>query len=324
VELDEEPPRLRAFTLPELEAHTFPHRRAILTRDGDAILREGHLAEIYAMRGTGKTWLTQTLGLVAATGTAALGFRAEQPVRVLDIDGENDSEEKQQRYVNLRTILHCPPAPNLTVIGADWQDDYLPRLDTLAGQLAVEPFVDVADLIIIDNRSTLFDPEAEKDPAAWQPAQNWLLSLRRRGKAVILVHHSNRQGGARGHSKPEDVMNLLIKLTRPDGYSADQGARFVVEFDKARGAHGSAVAPFTASLEPDGWHVDSAGLVTHSVRDRLLEHVRLAEAAGERVASANAAIRGASVNRRAGLVAWAELRNDGVVIQHPDGGWHAT
>jgi len=31
-------------------------------------------------------------------------------------------------------------------------------------------------------------------------------------------------------------MNLLVKLTRPDDYSQEQGARFTVTFDKARGA----------------------------------------------------------------------------------------
>jgi hypothetical protein len=58
---------------------------------------------------------------------------------------------------------------------------------------------------------------------------------------VILNHHSNRQGGARGHSKAEDPMDLLIKLARPEGYSADEGARFLVTFEKSRGVYGSAV-----------------------------------------------------------------------------------
>src|SRR6185295_5195824 len=109
------------------------------------------------------------------------------------------------------------------------------RLDTEEGQQFIEPVVDAADLVILDNRSCLFDPEGEKDPTAWQPAQDWLLSLRRRGKAVLLGHHSNRQGGARGHSKSEDPMNLLVRLTRPEDYSQEQGARFLVTFDKCRG-----------------------------------------------------------------------------------------
>src|SRR5580765_7704032 len=109
------------------------------------------------------------------------------------------SDELQERFANLCRLLRVP-APSLwdagalTVIGADWQPDYLPRLDTREGQEAIEPCVEQADVIQFDNRSCLFDPEGEKDPTAWQPAQDYCLSLRRRGKAVMLAHHSNRQG----------------------------------------------------------------------------------------------------------------------------------
>ena len=66
-------------------------------------------------------------------------------------------------------------------------------------------------------------------------------------------HHSNRLGGSRGISKPEDALNLMIQLTRPEGYTADQGAEFVVSFEKSRGVHGAAVAPFRARLTDTGW-----------------------------------------------------------------------
>ena len=73
---------------------------------------------------------------------------------------------------------------------------------------------------------------------------------------MLIAHHANRMGGARGHSKAEDPMNL-IKLARPDDYS-DQGARFVVTFEKSRGVYGAAVAPFMARLTPDGWQIAGA------------------------------------------------------------------
>ncbi len=75
----------------------------------------------------------------------------------------------------------------------------------------------------------------------------------------MLAHRSNRQGGARGHRKPEDPMNLLINLTRPEGYSQQQGARFVVTFEKSRGAYGAAVAPFTAQFTAVGWKTVTPG-----------------------------------------------------------------
>jgi putative DNA primase/helicase len=204
-------------------------------------------------------------------------------------------------------------------VAADWQDEFLPRLDTVCGREAIEPFVEPADLIIIDNRSSLFDPEAEKDPTAWQPAQNWLLSLRRRRKAVLLAHHTNRAGGARGHSKPEDVMDLLLKLSRPEGYSADEGARFTLEFDKVRGVHGAALMPFTAKLDEHGWQLEDGG---KGVVGKLREYLHLAHKAGDRPKSANAAIAAAKVGRNAGLAAWADLRQNGELREHVDGGFY--
>jgi AAA domain len=270
----------------------------------------------------GKTWFLETIALVAAAGTDALGFHAPEPCRVLYVDGEMASEEIKDRLTLLYDRLTIPRTAGLTVVAADWQEQFLPRLDTEAGQTTIEPFVETADLIILDNRSCLFDPEAEKDPTAWQPAQDWLLSLRRRGKAVLLAHHSNRLGGARGHSKPEDPMNLLIKLTRPEDYCQDQGARFVVTFDKLRGSFGSAASPFEARLTVEGWQTRLVDREA-TIADRLQTYVRLASEVGERPKSANAAIAGAQVKRADGLAAWKQLLERGLVHKHADGGFYA-
>ncbi len=316
-----EPPRLKVFTLPELDRHVFEHRRPLLQRDDTVIVREGHISEIFGPRGIGKTWLTQTLALIASTGTSALGFHTEEPVRVLYVDGEMAGPDLQERFTRLQEMLAVKGTANLVVLGADWQETFLPRLDTAAGRVAVEPFVEAADLVICDNRSTLFDPESECDPVAWQPAQDWLLSLRRRRKATLLVHHSNRQGGARGHSKPEDVMNVLIKLSRPDGYTADQGATFLVEFDKTRGIYGAGVAPFTATLTPTGWRVDGVDTGTTVIR-KLRNYLQLAHTADDRPKSATAAITAIRVRREAGLAAWTELKQHGELHEHPKGGFY--
>ena len=320
-----EPLALLGLSLQQLTDPVFPDRRALLTRHASAVFREGQTGQVYAERGFGKTWFLQTLALIAAAGSEALGFCAPEPCRVVYIDGEMASHEIRGRFELLRERLHIPQTAPLTVVGADWQEQFLPRLDTDAGQAAVEPFIEAADLVILDNRSCLFDPEAEKDPSAWQPAQDWLLSLRRRGKATLIAHHSNRQGGARGHSKAEDMMNILVKLTRPEDYRQDQGARFVVTFDKSRGVYGSAVAPFLAHLTPDGWRTQAIDQQheQHTTDDKLVEYVRLAHRAGERPKSANAAIVGARVNRQAGLKSWADLLHSGAIVKHPEGGFYA-
>ena len=265
---------LRAFRASELVSHRFPVRRPLLLREGTAILREGHIGQIYAMRGVGKTWLLMTLAIVASSKAEALGISSPEPSRVLYIDGEMDGAELQVRFNQLYSMLNVDPPSTLTIVGADWQDKFLPRLDTEDGQSKVEPFVRDADLIILDSRSTLLDPEGEMDPAAWQPSQEWLLSLRRRRKASIAAHHANRRGGARGIGKAEDVMNLVLKLSRPEGYVQSQGARFVVEFEKARGIHGNAAEPFTAALTEDGWVLENESRAQAvSIDDQIVSFV---------------------------------------------------
>jgi hypothetical protein len=321
-----EVPLLKSHTLAELPNVFFERRRPLLMRADMSVLNEGHLGEIYGLRGLGKTWLLQSLALVAATGVDALGFTNPNKslCRVLYVDGEMAGEDIQERFARLCRLLAVPEKgrENLTIIGADWQE-FLPRLDTREGQEALEPHVQNADLIILDNRSCLFDPEGEKDATAWQPAQDWLLSLRKRGKAVLVVHHANRQGGARGHSKPEDVMNLLLKLSRPEDYTADEGARFIVEFEKARGAFGAPVAPFLATLTKDGWKAEplTDNAEDNHAAEKLRDYLVLANRVGERPKTATAAVREAHVNKAAGLHAFAAMKERGEILQHADGGY---
>jgi putative DNA primase/helicase len=93
--------------------------------------------------------------------------------------------------------------------------------------------------------------------------QEWLLRLRRRGIAVLLVHHSGKGGQQRGTSRREDVLDTVIGLRRPEDYEPQEGARFEVHIEKARAHIGDAGKPFEARLVPTP---DGHGL-TWSTRD---------------------------------------------------------
>jgi AAA domain len=98
------------------------------------------------------------------------------------------------------------------------------NLATAEGQHGIERVLDGADLVILDNLSTLFPNGSESASDAWVPMQNWLLKLRRRGVAVLFVHHAGTNGRQRGTSRREDVLDTVIALRRPENYSPDQGA----------------------------------------------------------------------------------------------------
>ena len=49
-----------------------------------------------------------------------------------------------------------------------------------------------------------------------------------------MLHHTNKSGGQRGTSAREDNIDVSITLKRPFDYTAEDGARFLVSFQKAR------------------------------------------------------------------------------------------
>ena len=79
----------------------------------------------------------------------------------------------------------------------------------------------------------------------------WILGLRRRGIAVILVHHAGKGGQQRGTSKKEDLLDVVIGLSRPKDYDPQQGAVFVAEFTKARNLTGEDAESLEVSLAGD-------------------------------------------------------------------------
>jgi putative DNA primase/helicase len=56
---------------------------------------------------------------------------------------------------------------------------------------------------------------------------------------VVLVHHAGKGGQQRGTSKREDLLDVVIGLSRPKDYDPSQGAVFVAEFTKARNLMGA-------------------------------------------------------------------------------------
>ena len=83
---------------------------------------------------------------------------------------------------------------------------------------------------------------------------NWLLKLRRRGIAVLLVHHAGTNGRQRSTSRREDALDTVIALRRPEDYAPEQGARFEVHFEKLRNrVDGDAAAPSKPNSDRFRW-----------------------------------------------------------------------
>jgi putative DNA primase/helicase len=156
----------------------------------DPILPERSLAMLYAPRGLGKSWLALSIGLAVASGTLLLRWSAPRQRRVLYVDGEMPLVSLQERLKAISVPFGTAiPNDGFRILAADQIDGGI-NLSNEDGQRSLEPLLEEVDLLILDNLSTLASTTSESASDAWVPMQNWLLKLRRRGVAVLLVHHA--------------------------------------------------------------------------------------------------------------------------------------
>jgi putative DNA primase/helicase len=87
--------------------------------------------------------------------------------------------------------------------------------------------------LFLDNLSTLASGMKENEADSWELVNPWLLDLRRRKIAVVIVHHAGRSGEMRGTSKREDNVFWIIALDDAKENAVDKrGARFISRFTK--------------------------------------------------------------------------------------------
>ena len=215
-------------------------------------LHSQDLCMVYAGRGIGKTHFALSVAYAVATGGKFMDWQANQPRKVLYLDGELPGTVMLNRL-----LMHLPkqePAPGfLRVFTPDLldMDDLMPDLATSDGQEAINTMIEPdTALVIVDNLSAWArGSKAENDAESWLPIAAWVLALRRRGIAVLMVHHAGKGGDQRGTSKREDVLDVVIKLSRPKDYAPEQGARFELSFTKARNLYGTEAEGLELTLQ---------------------------------------------------------------------------
>lgn len=237
---------IHAISLEEFLKVDLPRREMLLF----PFLPTQGLCMLYAKRGVGKTFVALGIAYAVATGGTFLKWHAPVAKKVLYIDGEMPAAAMQERLrqISADEDLKQPESGFFRLVTPDLQEEPMPNLSTCQGREAIEALVEDCDLIIIDNISTLFRSGDENEAESWQPVQDWALSLRRRGKSVLFVHHAAKAGQQRGTSKREDILDTVITLKQPPNHRADQGACFEVSFEKTRNFSGEDAAPFQVAL----------------------------------------------------------------------------
>lgn len=268
-------PAIVVCTAAELLAMELPPREMLLS----PILESQSLMMLHAWRGIGKTHVALGIAYALASGGEFLRWRALRPVRVLYVDGEMPGPALKDRTARIVAGAEKSADPDfLRFVTPDLQPDgVMPNMATAEGQDAIDAVIGDAEVIVLDNLSCLIRSGKENEADAWQPVAEWCLRQRARGRTVILIHHSGKNGQQRGTSKREDILDTVIALKRPSDYVPDQVARFEVHFEKARALFGQDVSPFEAALEttPDGSQVWTTRGCESAGTDKMIELAEL-------------------------------------------------
>ena len=271
---------LVALDVHALAAMQFKTRDSILS----PWLHTQDLCMVFAARGIGKTHFGIAVAYAVATGGTFAKWQAPKPRKVLYLDGELPGGVMQKRL-----LMHCPdiePQPGfLRIFTPDLVPEgrVLPDLSTADGQDLISGMIDAdTELVIVDNLSAWARSGRENEAESWLPIADWILSLRRRGIAVLLIHHAGKGGQQRGTSKREDLLDVVIGLSRPKDYTPEQGAVFIAEFTKARNLTGDGAEGLEFTL---GGTDDKAEwacrTVEHSTYDRVVALIKEGLTPGE-------------------------------------------
>ena len=189
-------PYLHALNISDLLSRDFPPRKLIL----DPWLAEKGLTMIYAPRGLGKTFLSLSAAYAIACGEPILKWKAHEPRKVLYIDGEMPAITMQERLAAItKASAKTPPNPSyFRIVSHEFQSEGIHDVGSPQGQQDINDLMKEADLVILDNLSTLVRSGRMKTRLiAGYKFKNGCYSCGL-GKAVLLIHHAGKNGLQRG------------------------------------------------------------------------------------------------------------------------------
>ena len=273
-EVIEPPEGLQSVTFAKLAAMKVPPRPVLLA----PWLPAQGIAMIHAARGIGKTHLALGIACAVSTGKPFLGWQPDDKARALYIDGEMPVSPLQERVRAFMQYFGGTAWENIRILTPDIVMNgpirHMPNLASDEGQQELDEVIarDDPALIIVDSISTLVRGGEENSAESWALVQDWSIRLRSEGRSVLFVHHSGKGGLQRGTSKREDIMDSVLGLKRPDGYSPEEGARFLLHYEKSRGFHGADASPMEISMRTEaGAMIWDSGPIKAPEQDRVRE-----------------------------------------------------
>ena len=212
-------------------------------------LRQGESAMIYAPTGVGKSLFALSLALAIAGGGEYLNWNAPKQRTVLYVDGEMPIDDIKDRAAMLLPSVGGDPeaaSENMIFMARQYQDRNadmeFPDLATEQGRDAILRMAleQGAELVILDNLSTLATIDDENSASAFNAPVAFLLKMKQAGLACILIHHAGKgnSGTYRGSSKIATTFEVIIGLSKhsdPLMNNDVDKTTFRLSWDKYRG-----------------------------------------------------------------------------------------
>jgi putative DNA primase/helicase len=240
-----------------------PERKIIMS----PWLEEGSLILLSAPPGVGKSLFAMEIASSCSEGRDAMNglWSVKNPISVLYVDGE-------MHWVDLKMrseLLGLGKCLVLSKVFYEHKNGYPPiniaDKEDIRDPLTAYILERGIKLLILDNIYSLvvgLDHNFERE---WSPINQWLISLRNKGIAVIIVHHTGKKGDQLGTSSRKfniDYSFMLEKKHHPEGVSGN--CAFSVIVDKERRPV-SDVRKKIFALHQEGWTV-------HDVSDIKTNH----------------------------------------------------
>lgn len=215
---------------------TLPAEIALL----GTMLLEKSIGLIAGPRGGGKSWLAMIIAYAVAAGKPLEPWGTGAGATVVLFDGEMRAAGVQDRFRLLHAFnssdekSRCLAQTNIQIVSRDYMVDPIGSIDTEEGQLRIDELIsDSAKLVIIDNLSA-WTSGGREDSGSWAIIKSWLIQKRIQGVAVLLIHHTGKNGQQRGSSMHEDLLDYSILLSPLPSNSERHDTRFGIEHTKLR------------------------------------------------------------------------------------------
>src|SRR5699024_5224590 len=157
-----------------------------------------------------------------ALGADALKWRGDKPGKVHLIDGEQSHTDLHEKLLKVCESLSIDNvddykdklACNLKIAALSLQHRQSHNLHDIADESTLKDLhIEPGSVVIFDNLNSLTNvPDGMDEQTHWQALQRLTFPLKKKGCAIVFVHHANKEGGQHGTSLKERPMDVIIRL----------------------------------------------------------------------------------------------------------------